>query len=38
LVSTKRGVKRVTEIDTELKMEIEEFLHLDFNKWIYAIL
>jgi hypothetical protein len=37
LVQAKGGAKRVSEIDAGLKMEIEEFLRLDFSKWLYAV-
>ena len=37
LVNTKEGVKRITEIDANLKMEIDSFLSSDFSNWLYAI-
>jgi len=37
LVLTEGGIKRITEIDADLKTQIEEFQNLDFNHWIYAV-
>jgi len=37
LVITQEGVKRIAEIDAGLKAEIEAFLSLDFNDWLYVI-
>jgi len=37
LAITASGVKRISEIDTGIKQEIDEFLDLDFNHWIYAV-
>ena len=37
LVKTQEGVKRIAEIDANLKMEIDNFLSSDFNNWLYAV-
>jgi len=37
LVLTGDNVKRISDIDGELKLRIDEFLNLDFNQWIYPV-
>ena len=36
LVKTDDGLKRVVDITPELKKELDEFLSVDFDRWIYA--
>ena len=35
LVMTENGAKRVSEIDATIKKDIESFLDIDFNYWVY---
>ena len=36
LVVTEYGVKRISQIDAEIKEDIEAFLDMDLNYWLYA--
>jgi len=38
LVLAGDGVKRISEIDADIKTEIDAFLSLDFNEWLYEAL
>ena len=37
LVAAGDGVARLSDANAVVKGEIESFLHLDFNKWLYAV-
>jgi len=37
LVQTEDGAKRISEVDSYIKADIESFLSLDFSKWLYAV-